>query len=199
VVAAYLQALLHHDIYISNINENGETEYWKLHTALYGLKQAGHEWYQTLKEILRSAGLERCLGDEGTYVSASGDQIIGTHVDDLIGIAPEENTLDQIEQTIEKTVELEKSGRPTKALGIELSWNNTEVILTQRALIESIHQRHRRSGTKSSLLLDERFFAPRTDEEQAPQKEYQSLIRGLLFIARMTRPEISIHVNLLKR
>jgi len=155
-----------------------------------------------LKEILRSAGLERCLGDEGTYVSASGDQIISTHVDDLIGIAPEESTLDRIEQSIEKTIELEKSGRPTKALGIELSWNkdNTEVILTQRALIESIHQRHRKSGTKSSLPLDERHYAARiADEEQAPQKEYQSLIGGLLFIARMTRPEISIYVNLLGR
>jgi len=173
VVAAYLQALLHHNVYISDINENGETEYWKLHKALYGLKQAGHEWYQTLKEILRSAGLERCLRDEGIYVSASGDQIIGTHIDDLIGIAPEESTLYRIEQSIEKTVELEKSGRLTKALGIELSWNNTEVILTQRALIESIYQRHGRSGIKSSLLLDERYYTPRTaDEEQAPQKEY---------------------------
>ena len=176
VVAAYLQALLHHNVYISDINENGETEYWKLHKALYRLKQADYEWYQTLKEILQSAGLERCLGDKGTYVSASGDQIIGTHVDDLIGIAPEESTLDRIEQSIEKTVKLEKSGRPTKALGIELSWNknNTEVILTQRALIELIHQRHRRSGTKSSLLLDERYYATRTadDSEKAPQKEY---------------------------
>jgi len=59
VVAAYLQALLHYDVYISNINENGETEYWKLHKALYRLKQAGYEWYQTLKEILRSAGVRK--------------------------------------------------------------------------------------------------------------------------------------------
>ena len=199
VVAAYLQALLHHDVYISDINENRETKYWKLHKALYELKQAGHEWYQTLKEILWSAGLEQYLGDKGTYVSTSGDQIIGTHVDDLIGIAPEESTLDWIEQSIKKTVELEKSGRPTKALGIELLWNNTEVILTQCALIESIHQRYGRSGIKSSLPLDERFYASRTDEEQAPQKEYQSLIGGQLFIARMTRSEISIHVNLLGR
>jgi hypothetical protein len=50
VVAAYLQAKLRHDIYV-DINENGETEYWKLHKALYGLKQAGHEWFQMLKNI----------------------------------------------------------------------------------------------------------------------------------------------------
>lgn len=43
VVAAYLQTTLHHDVYISDINEEGETEYWKLKKALYGLKQAGHE------------------------------------------------------------------------------------------------------------------------------------------------------------
>ena len=41
VIAAYLQAQLHHDVYISDINEEGEVEYWKLNKALYGLKQAG--------------------------------------------------------------------------------------------------------------------------------------------------------------
>jgi len=43
VVAAYLQALLKYDIYITDINEKEETTYWKLHKALYGLKKAGHE------------------------------------------------------------------------------------------------------------------------------------------------------------
>lgn len=38
VVAAYLQANLHHDVYISDVNENGEMEYWRLNKALYGLK-----------------------------------------------------------------------------------------------------------------------------------------------------------------
>jgi hypothetical protein len=42
VVAACLQAPLHHDVYISDINENGEKEYWKLNKVQYGLKQAGH-------------------------------------------------------------------------------------------------------------------------------------------------------------
>lgn len=56
VVAAYLQALLEHDVYITDINEEGEVEYWKLDKALYGLKQAGHEWFKTLCEILETFG-----------------------------------------------------------------------------------------------------------------------------------------------
>ena len=43
VKAAYLNPPLTHDVYIKDINKNGETEYWKLHKALFGLKQSGHE------------------------------------------------------------------------------------------------------------------------------------------------------------
>jgi len=66
VVAAYLQVELHHDVYVSDVNEDGEIEYWKLNKALYGLKQLGHEWYKTLK-ILEIAGPKECIGDEGQY------------------------------------------------------------------------------------------------------------------------------------
>ena len=109
-------------------------------------------------------------------MSANGDQIIGTHVDDLIGIAPEESNLDRIEQSIEKTVELEKSGRPPKVLGIELAWNknNTEVVLIQRALIESIYQKHGKGGIKSSLPLDEWYYIPRISEEEQAEAKQES-------------------------
>ena len=42
VKAAYLQANLDHEIYVKDLTESGETEYWRLHNALYGLKQAGY-------------------------------------------------------------------------------------------------------------------------------------------------------------
>ena len=49
----YPQAELRHDIYISDINEDGQVEYLKPNKAPYGLKQAGHEWYQTLRQSSR--------------------------------------------------------------------------------------------------------------------------------------------------
>lgn len=67
VVAAYLQA---HDVYITDINEEGEMEYWKLGKALYGLKQAGHEWFKTLCTIMGTFGMHQCIVDEGTYISS---------------------------------------------------------------------------------------------------------------------------------
>jgi len=101
VVAAYLQALLKHDIYITDINEDGETEYWKLYKTLYGLKQAGYEWFEMLGDIMKTCGMQQCIGDEGTYVNAKELVIVGTHVDDLLGIAPTEAQLDQAERSVE--------------------------------------------------------------------------------------------------
>jgi len=65
-------------------------------------------------------GMHQCIGDEGTYSNKTHNMIAGTHVDDLIGIAPTEEDPDQAEKSVEKTVELDKRGKPSKMLGMEL-------------------------------------------------------------------------------
>jgi len=199
VVAAYLQALLKHDIYITDVNEQGETEYWKLDKALYGLKQAGHEWFKRLCEILETTGLRRCIGDKGTY--RSKNLILGTHVDDLLGIAPLEKDLDDLEGGLEKYVELDKRGKPSNMLGMELHWSKEEVVLTQTRLIESMISQHLNGnfGGKHSLPINPDAYRRAEQTESEKPGNYQSLIGGLLFLARMTRLEISVHVNLLGR
>jgi len=208
VVAAYLQAPLHHQVYVSDINEKGETGYWLLHKALYGLKQAGYEWFKTLQEILRKAGLNQCIGDEGTYVGSQ--TIIGTHVDDLLAIGPSEEALGKVERAIEDHVELDKKGQPAQMLGMEIKWGKDFVVLTQQHLIESTHQLHSISSSQSNKMSQsnktslptntEPFERTNNPEEPRCNKtKYQALIEGLLFIARMTRPDIAIHVNLLGR
>ena len=58
VDTADLQATLKHDIYISDINEDGETEYWLLDKGLYGLMQSGYKWYEMLISNLREIGFD---------------------------------------------------------------------------------------------------------------------------------------------
>lgn len=121
VKAAYLQAKINHEIYVQDINEKGETEYWKLHTALYGLKQAGHEWYNTMRSIMTTrAGLTQSIGDPDCFYKLNG-LTLSTHVDDMVAIAPTETELDDLEKRFETQVELEKLGVPKKLLGMELT------------------------------------------------------------------------------
>ena len=201
VKAAYLQASLTHEVYVQDINENGETEYWRLNKALYGLKQAGHEWYKTLKRIMAQVGLQQSIGDPGCF--HKNWLIISTHVDDMMAIAPKETQLDDIEIAIGHHVELDKLGIPKKLLGMELTWEKHFVKLTQTNAIEKLAKEHdlRASNVPTrSLPLTTTLFEL-SDLELTPeqQKNYQSLVGSLLYINRCTRPEISIQVNLLGR
>ena len=97
VKAAYLQANLdpNHEIYVKDLTETGETEYWKLHKALYGLKQAGHQWYNRMQNIMTGvAGLTQCIGDPGCfYQGQPATMVLSTHVDDMAGYGPLEELL----------------------------------------------------------------------------------------------------------
>ena len=211
-MGAYLQAPLQHSIYVTDVNEQGETEYWKLHKALYGLKQAGHLWYDMLTHIMSKAGFCRCVGDEGVFIpnnSANGGvsiqskAIIGTWVDDLVGIAPDNTDLNLVEEEIEKYVELEHRGQPSKLLGMECHWDvdGRELMLTQTTLIENVAAAHGVNGVKHLLPTDRILFELDETRLCNPQesKEFQRLVGGLLYIARTTRPDTAIQVNLLGR
>jgi len=96
------------------------------------------------------------------------DNIIGTHVDDLIGIAPQGKGLDKVEASCKKSVELEKRGKPRKIVGMEAMWNQeeTEVIITQKSLIETMSATYlpaetrdpRKSSKKTLSTARQRIF-----------------------------------------
>ena len=200
VKAAYLQAPLDHEIFVKDLKENRETEYWKLHKALYGLKQVGHQWYNRMREIMtKTAGLTQCIGDSGCFYlpGQSIDIIVSTHVDDMAGYGTMA-ALTAFEKAVESEVELEKLGKPTKLLVMELTWENDEYVrLTQRDSIDKMLKEHNIPLTPQHSI-PQHGYEPSEELLPDPTK-YQSLVGSLLYINRMTRPDISLHVNLLGR
>jgi hypothetical protein len=93
-----------------------------------------------LQRISRTDGLYQCTGDKGTYTNQKGSLFIGTHVYDLLGITPTDEELNKVEVETEKQVEVEKRGRPSKMVGMELirSKLKDQVLLTQTLVIESM-------------------------------------------------------------
>lgn len=88
---------------------------------------------------------------------------------------------------------------------MELTWEKERgvVKLTQRTAIEELIKEFRIVLTEiPSISLPRNpkvFKEPTSTQELVPLQEYQSLIGSLLYIAQHTRPDISIHVNLLGR
>ena len=204
VKAAYLQADLDlkHQIYVKDLTESGETEYWKLHKALYSLKQAGHQWYNRMRSIMIQTGYTQCVGDPRCFQSTN--IIISTHVDDMAGYGTPA-ALSTFEKAVEQEVELEKLGKPTKLLGMELTWTeeNKAVKLTQKDSIGRIMKEHSIMKIPNRTIpLNLEGYEPPTGREILTKEEttkYQSLVGSLLYINRMTRPDIFLHVNMLGR
>lgn len=66
------------------------------------MKQAGHEWFRMLRQSPMTGGLQQCI-----MAAKDSVMIIGAHVDNLIGIAPTNETVDEVERSAERQVELE--------------------------------------------------------------------------------------------
>jgi hypothetical protein len=120
-------------------------------------------------------------------------------VDDLGIAAPTDKELDKIEKTITKDVELER--RDIKGLlGMELTWNEDKLWLTQTRLIERTVEQVGEIGKRLSLSSDSSGYEKLSEQDEpADPTKYQQLIGSLLFIARGTRSDISVAVNLLGR
>ena len=109
--------------------------------------------------------------------------------------------LKNFEKAMETEVELEKFGKPTKLLGMELELRpqNAWVKPTQRDCIDKIIKEHKISKVPNkSIPLNPSGYAE-PDEVLISPTKYQSSIGSLLYINRMTYPDISLHVNLLGR
>ena len=86
---------------------------------------------------------------------------------------------------------------------MELTWTQGLVQLTQRDSIDNIIKEHEILEIPNrSIPLNLMSYTEPNKQELLPTTEitkYQSLIGSFFYINRMTRPEISVHVNLLVR
>jgi len=80
--------------------------------------------------------MHQCIGNKGTYSNRIYSIIFEMHFDDLIGIVPPEEDLDQPERSMEKTVGFDKGRKRSKMLGMELTPSKGQVILTQTGFID---------------------------------------------------------------
>ena len=85
---------------------------------------------------------------------------------------------------------------------MELTWTNNQkkVMLTQTNVIERLIKEHEITNqvlTKSLPLQLEPHEIGETKLQPTETTKYQLLVGSLLYINRFTRPEITVHVNLL--
>jgi hypothetical protein len=135
VVAAFLYADIHEELYISlphgfkEFDSNGMELFGRLQKALYGTKQAAYEWRSKFDKFLTSHGFITSTGDPGVYLNWSSSQqitllgIILVYVDDLINFPSSKAWMDSLRDMIRSTFDITDEGICTWVLDMGIDHN----------------------------------------------------------------------------
>lgn len=207
VKTAYLNAPLHHDVYMRLPHDTPDSSLSgaivKLEKALYGLKQAGYEWYSHLRKTLESMNWKSDDIFPCRFVNTYGNDkyIMLIYVDDIVITGPDTTVIESIKRDIQSHFDIEDLGPVNYLLGMRVKREGNVFHLDQQAMIERAVEKYKIEGkTNTPCSVNARYLKPTTDEDEPADIEtYQSKIGTLNYISRYTRPEISYITNLLAR
>lgn len=195
IKTAFLNADLNEDIFIkppSGFNFGNDLVI-KLMKSLYGLRQAGHNWFKKLKTILESIGFRSINRETTLFVHEKiPNLIICVYVDDLLVLAPSIEIKDRLIIELTRLLDLHDRGPLTEILGVKFEWIGNDLYYHQKHLIIDLIERFEIQPNPKiqTPLPGNDLSTPMLNGQDCDQELYSSIIGSLLYIARISRPEI---------
>jgi Reverse transcriptase (RNA-dependent DNA polymerase) len=141
-VQAFPQAPVEYELYIEipkgcQVSE-GDTDYvLQVLNNIYGQRQAGKVWYDFLTSgLIEKLGFTQSQHDP--YILWRGSCIIIIYTDDTIVTGSCEKEISQVIRVISNHYEITHSDRVSDLLGVNITRNEQNVLLSQQKLIQSI-------------------------------------------------------------
>ena len=213
--SAYLNAELQETIFMRPPKEFEYDDFkgkiLKLNRTIYGLKQSGREWYSLLSETLLKLDWHQsstipCLFTRKN--SSSNLQILLVYVDDVLIMTKFEKEAGKIKEELKNQFPLKDLNSAKYILGIKLDINAKEqtVQICQNNLINELISKYKPHGSiNMKLPITKQETEAKTDNLLPTQpnleltRYFQGIVGSLLYISRMSRPDISYGVNFLTR
>ena len=184
-----------------------------LKRPLYGLRQAGNRWEAKRDELLNKLKFKKSILEPSLYYRNQKDIlmqegeliIIIVYVDDFLIIGHKNDCRATIED-IAKIVKFTHEGSVHWFHGMKIFRDKHRGIveLSQMSTIEDIiysHDMVEAKGVKIPFdaLTRAKLSEPVPDGEVRTDLKYRNLIGSLMYVARMTRPDILWHTQFLSR
>jgi hypothetical protein len=179
----------------------------QLDKFIYGLKQAPVKWQQLLTKVLLKLGYRQLIHDDCVMIRNQDKDfsMICLHVDDILLVSNTDYMFTDLTKGL-----TEEFGPPTSAdkassyigMHIQQSENRSSVKLTQEDLVHKIQARYPNKGPRkpSSPTAEDFLEEPPTDSHLAKlvdNKEFLGIVMQLMYLARLTRPDILLPVTYL--
>ena len=204
VTTAFLYGDIDGEIYLRPpIAYSTPGQVWRLRKSIYGLKQSPKCWSHKLNAILEKQGFyptksDRCLFVRGD--ATTNQAYILVYVDDCLIAAQTDEELATIKQELKKDFEIQDLGKLGMFIGVEFKETGKNILAaSQRRYIDELSERFNVTDAHTRELLP--VVNPQELENEPIDETipYRSIVGGLLYIASMTRPDISAPVSYLSR
>ncbi|POW15448.1 hypothetical protein PSTT_02042 [Puccinia striiformis] len=200
VKSAFLFAPLDEEIYIKTPEGSKRTApFLKLKKSLYGLKQAPMNWYKMLISWFSEISFSQSDADPCLFIHKDKNSFIFFHVDDLIVAG----NVDIFEKLFLTRFPNSSAHNPDTLLGMELTYNDSCVKLSQKKLIEKgleLAGIQECRAVKTPLSVGIQLLQATEQEKADFQKlkiNYRSHTGILNFLACRTRPDLAPAVSIL--
>ena len=219
VTSAFTQSNIDSIIYVrpplgyEQYDKDGNVLLLKLKKALYGTKQASRMWQLKLRETLLKLGFSNSTTDPCLFVRNMNDEsrmIVGVYVDDIVVAHKDSNSsnLAWFKSEFCKVFRATHLGALSWFLGVAVEQRedfSTSISQTQytHRLIEKFLPAHSKSFVKHASPCNVAAFRKLTvaksdaERDAASSLPYLQLIGSLVYLATMTRPDISYHISIL--
>ena len=146
----------------------------------------------------------RSRNDHSLFARAEteGHTFILVWVVDIIVASRSITVISDVKKALEATFHVEDRGRLHWFLGLRIRRDEGKVTVDQERYIETMLERFQMDQCKPSRTpadLNLKLQTAQNGDEEVDQKIYRSLVGSLLYLAKQTKPDIIIIVNILSR
>lgn len=206
VSSAYLHSPLEEPVYVrppKGVEGVDASKIWKCNKALYGLKNAGRAWYMTCKEKLEAYGFHRTGSDQGLFTrktKRNKDMYLVLYVDDLLIGTEDIDEFNEFKNYMSDNakISLKDLGDMKEFCGVQFEKNENGFIIHQKGYLQVVFRKFSKFLTQKPEKIPFRDYI--RDEENTKLddkgiKVYQELLGCLIWLAGISRPDISFTVS----
>lgn len=206
VKTAFLYGRLKEEVFMQQPEgySDGTDRVCKLNRSLYGLRQSPRCWNEKFNNCLRKFNLKAMLTDPCVFTSSSRDLILVVHVDDGLVISRDPRKIDKLMSNLSKELEI-KVNTLNMFLGIQIEkLNDGEILAHQKLYTRKLLERFKVEDANPVAIPADNHQDLSQHVKPEGQGEtinapYREAVGSLLFLAIMTRPDISYAVNVVSQ
>lgn len=204
VTTAFLNGFLKETIYMSLpegfVNKSGG-KVLKLKRAIYGLKQSSLAWYDRVKDLLCKLDFKNSLYEPCLFTKTKGEVkiIVALYVDDFLIFSNCPVESKKLKDTLGSEFKLKDLGPVRQYLGMRINVSKNVITVDQQQYIDQLLTRFNMLDCKMHKTPIECKLNLEKPDKCVPDVPYQKLIGSLMYLAVLTRPDISYSVSYLSQ